>query len=74
MTSQVCKGYGSLPLQTFDLNQSQSVSVLSDESPQFSQVGGFIQHFIKQKVLIFCCCLWKEQGQASPQYFTECLS
>lgn len=64
MTSQVCKGYGSLPLQTFDLNQSQSVSVLSDESPQFSQVGGFIQHFIKQKVLIFLL-LFVEGARAS---------
>lgn len=64
MTSQVCKGYGSLPLQTFDLNRPQSVSMLSGESPQFSQVGGFTQCVIKQEILIFLL-LFVEGARAS---------
>lgn len=41
VTYQLCKHYGSVPLQTFDLNRPQSGSMLSDERPQFSQLGGF---------------------------------
>lgn len=44
VTSQVCKGYRSVPLQTFDLSQPQSVNMLSDDSPQFSQVGALASH------------------------------